>query len=124
MPVDQVRDVRRDYFHPGKTADSIVRVEDWYFKTYRNQSTPAGTSIQVAGPGRLGGILVRGGAATVQVLAFDAASHGDVVDTNICAPIATPTYDGFVGFPIRVQRGIRITIDQADAIVTVYYKEG
>lgn len=116
-----VADRRADYYHisPSDVLEAFPR---WNARTYRNQ---AGTFVVAAGPVTLGGVILVRGASDVQVLLYNASSTVGLTDTSLIAAAgvtgSAKSMDGFVNCPITAPLGLVVSIDVADAIVTVLY---
>jgi hypothetical protein len=122
MPETRVRDLRADYFHPADrgAVQDFIR---WQAKVLRNR--PVGTYLIAPGPVTLGGVIVERGAADVEVLVYDWGQLTGMTDDALLVAVgvtgSAKTIDGFVNCPIAAQRGIVVSVDQADATITVLY---
>lgn len=119
MAGETVAERRAGYYGLGGLPEDFPA---WNKRTFRNRSGV----IRVSGPGTLGGIVVVRGATDARVIAYDRDSAiGTLKDDEIAAPVgvtgSAKAFDGFVNMPIKMERGIVIDIDVADAIVTVYF---
>jgi hypothetical protein len=116
---DLVRDVRTGYFHAAGQAGAPVTEASWLARTFRNRSG----NIQITtAAGTYGGVRVRAGAATCNVIVFDAVDDAGMVNENIIDTCSAALWDGTANIPTRVQKGVRISVDQNDAIVTINYR--
>jgi hypothetical protein len=121
MPT-RVQDVRADYFHPSdrSTVADFIR---WNARVLRNR--PVGSYLIAPGPVTLGGLIVERGATDVEVKVYDWGTLSGMTDDNLLVVVGVTgsarAIDGFVNCPIAAQRGIVVSVDQADATVTVLY---
>lgn len=74
------------------------------------------------------GILLRAGAATTTVIAYDMAWQGSVQPgqltadtTKEAAGVKAVTFDGFVNFPIICNDGLVVSLDQTDGVANIYF---
>jgi hypothetical protein len=116
--VATVADKRSDY------AQKFLVPEEW-LRANKRAYRKAGTYL-VSGPGTLLGATVRRGASDVLVTVYDRSSiEGILPDEEIAAAVgatgAAGATGGFVNLPVLMERGIVVSINQADAVVMIYY---
>lgn len=118
MP-ERVRDRRSLYFRLG--PEQVQDTEEVPFEARTFSGAYSAADPLVIAASVCGGLLVEAGATEVRVRLYDGQTPGDVIAANQKAAVRTSVFDGFIA-PIRLNKGILITVDQTDAQVTVLWK--
>jgi hypothetical protein len=116
--MSQYDERRANYLHLN-TAPSAAEIGAWNSRLI-TEAHP--TTLQVSGPGILGGILINPLALDVKVTVYDCDDEQNIGTSNAVMEIrANAQFDGFVNCPIRCTRGIVIERSDATAHVTVQF---